>query len=295
MIDPDAALAACRFLHDASLMLLWGTSAYLCLMVPKALADKVWHMFAGASVVTALVAVLATLISLPLAVASIGDGWSDAIDGGTLHAVLFETTVGRAWQAQAAAALILLIALLLPGRWRYQGIALGSGLGLAALVLTGHASMYEGGLRIAHRANDILHVLAGGGWLGALVPLIPILRLLSQSEYRVEALLALRRFSTAGHIAVVLVIVSGIVNTMLVLKHLPTDWSSSYQALLGLKIALVASMSLLAIVNRYVLVPRIGHDQARALNAIRLGSIAEIVLGIAVIALVAVFGMLEPV
>ncbi|WP_286203070.1 copper homeostasis membrane protein CopD [Rhizobium lusitanum] len=276
-------------------MLLWGTSAYLCLMVPKALADKVWHMFAGASVVTALVAVLATLISLPLAVASIGDGWSDAIDGGTLHAVLFETTVGRAWQAQAAAALILLIALLLPGRWRYQGIALGSGLGLAALVLTGHASMYEGGLRIAHRANDILHVLAGGGWLGALVPLIPILRLLSQSEYRVEALLALRRFSTAGHIAVVLVIVSGIVNTMLVLKHLPTDWSSSYQALLGLKIALVASMSLLAIVNRYVLVPRIGHDQARALNAIRLGSIAEIVLGIAVIALVAVFGMLEPV
>lgn len=295
MIDPDTALAVCRSLHDASLMLLWGTSAYLCLMVPKALADRVWHMFAGVSVVTALIAVLATLISLPLAAASIGDGWSDAIDCGTLHAVLFETTVGQAWQAQAAAALILLIALLLSGRWRHQGIALGSGLGLAALVLTGHASMHEGWLKTAHRANDILHVLAGGGWLGALVPLIPILRLLSQLGYRVEALLALRRFSTAGHIAVALVIVSGIANTMLVLKHLPTDWSSSYQALLGLKIALVASMSLLAIVNRYVLVPRIGHDQERAPNTIRLGSIAEIVLGIAVIALVAVFGMLEPV
>ncbi|HEY0123126.1 MAG TPA: copper homeostasis membrane protein CopD [Rhizobium sp.] len=295
MIEPDTALAACRFLHDASLMLLWGGSAYLCLMVPKPLADKVWRMLAGASVVTASIAGLTTVMSLPLAAASIGNGWSDAIDAGTLQAVLFETTVGQAWLAQAAAALILLPALPLPGHWRHRGIALGSGLGLAALALTGHASMHEGWLKMAHRANDILHVLAGGGWLGALLPLIPILRLLSQPEYRVEALLALRRFSTAGHIAVALVIASGIVNTILVLKHLPTDWSSPYQVLLGLKIALVAGMSLLAIVNRYVLVPRIGHDQARALNAIRLGSIAEILLGIAIIALVAVFGMLEPV
>ncbi|WP_080761194.1 copper homeostasis membrane protein CopD [Rhizobium rhizogenes] len=295
MIDPDTALAVCRFLHDASLMLLWGTSAYLCLMVPKALADRVWHMFISVSVAAALVAGLTTVISLPLAAAGIGSGWSDAIDAGTLHAVLFETTVGQAWLAQAVAALILLLALPLPGDWRHRGIALGSGFGLAALVLTGHASMHEGWLRMAHSANDMLHVLAGGGWLGALVPLIPILRLLSRPEYRVEALLALRRFSTTGHIAVALVIASGIVNTMLVLKHLPTDWSSPYQALLGLKIALVAGMSLLAIVNRYVLVPRIGHDQARALNTIRLGSIAEIVLGVAVIALVAVFGVLEPV
>jgi putative copper resistance protein D len=296
LIDPDTALAVCRFLHDASLMLLWGTSAYLCLMVPTALADKVWRMFAGASVVvTALIAVLTTLISLPLATASIGDGWNDALNAGTIGAILFETTVGQAWLAQTAAALILVFAFLLPRHWRRPGIALGSGLGLAALVLTGHASMHEGWLRMAHRANDMLHVLAGGGWLGALVPLIPILRLLSQPEYRMEALLALRRFSTAGHVAVALVIASGIVNTMLVLKHLPMDWSSPYQALLGLKIALVASMSLLAIINRYVLVPHIGRDEARALNAIRLGSIAEIVLGIAVIALVAVFGMLEPV
>lgn len=276
-------------------MLLWGTSAYLCLMVPKVLADRIWHMFAGASIVTALIAGLTAFMSLPLAAASIGNGWSDAIDAGTLHAVLFETTVGQAWLAQAAAALILLLALPLPGRWRHHGIALGSGLGLAALVLTGHASMHEGWLKTAHRANDMLHVLAGGGWLGALLPLIPILRLLRLPDYRAEALLALRRFSTAGHIAVAVVIVSGIVNTMLVLKHLPMDWSSPYQALLGLKIALVAGMGLLAIVNRYVLVPRIGHDQERALNTIRLGSIAEIVLGIAVIALVAVFGMLEPV
>jgi putative copper resistance protein D len=295
LIDPNTALEACRFFHDASLMLLWGASAFLCLLVPKALADKVWRMFGTAPFLTALIAGLTTAVSLPLETATIGNGWSDAVNAGTIHDVLFETTVGQAWQAQAAAALILVLAFLPSGYWRRPGVALGSGLGLAALMLTGHASMYEGWLKLAHRANDILHVLAGGGWLGALVPLIPILRLLNAPEYRAEALLALRRFSTVGHGAVALVIASGIVNTMLVLQRLPTDWSSSYEALLAVKIALVAGMSLLAIVNRYVLVPRIGRDRARALNAIRLGSIAEIVLGIVVIALVAVFGVLEPV
>jgi len=295
LIDPNTALEACRFFHDASLMLLWGASAFLWLLVPKALADKVWRMFGTAPFLTALIAGLTTLISLLLETATVGNGWSDAFNAGTIHDVLFETTVGQAWQAQAAAALILVLAFLPSRHWRGQGVALGSGLGLAALTLTGHASMHEGWLRLAHRANDILHVLTGGGWLGALVPLIPILRLLNTPQSRAEALLALRRFSTAGHSAVALVIASGIINTMLVLQRLPTDWSSPYQALLAIKIALVAGMSLLAIFNRYVLVPRIRRDRVRALNAIRLGSIAEIVLGIVVIALVAVFGVLEPV
>ncbi|AYG57464.1 copper resistance protein CopD [Rhizobium jaguaris] len=295
MIDPNTALEASRFFHDASLMLLWGASAFLCLLVPKALADRVWRMFGAAPFLIALIAGLATIAALPLEAATIGNGWSDALNAGTIHDVLFETTVGQAWQAQAAAALILLLAFLLRRDWRHPGVALGSGLGLAALTLTGHASMHEGWLKLAHRSNDVLHVLTGGGWLGALVPLIPILRLLNTPDCRAEALLALRRFSTAGHGAVALVIASGIVNTMLVLRRLPTDWASSYQALLAIKIALVACMSLLAIVNRYIFVPRIRHDRARALSAIRLGAIAEILLGIAVIALVAVLGVLEPV
>lgn len=276
-------------------MLLWGGSAFLCLLVPGALADRLWRMFGNASVVTAWTAGLSTLTSLPLAVAAIGNGWSDAVNTDTIRAVLFDTTVGRAWLAQAAAALILLAALPLPQRRRRPGVMLGSGLGLAALALTGHASMHDGALALAHRGNDVLHVLAGGSWLGGLVPLVAILRLLNQPEYRAEAELALRRFSTAGHVAVALVILSGIVNTMLVLKRLPTDWSSPYQALLALKIMLVMGMSVLAIVNRYVFVPRIAKDRARALTAIRLGSIAEITLGIAAFALVATFGMLEPV
>ncbi|MFK0166728.1 copper homeostasis membrane protein CopD [Rhizobium sp. NPDC090279] len=294
-MDTTTALQLCRFLHDASLMLLWGACAYLALFVPKALADSVWRMSARPFFIAAVIAALTALAALPIMTANIGNGWSDALDAGMVHDVLFETTVGVAWQAQAFAAMVMVGAFLLPEGKRRYGLALGAGLGLASLSLTGHASMLEGWMRQAHRANDILHVLTGGGWLGALLPLIPILRLLGRPECRAEARIALRRFSNAGHVAVALVILSGIVNTLLILKRLPTDWSSPYQMLLAIKIALVAIMAVLAIVNRYVFVPWIGRKPERALLALRLGSIAEIVIGIVVIGLVAVFGMLEPV
>ncbi len=294
-MDPTLALELCRFSHGASLMLLWGACAYLCFLVPSALADIVWRMSAGPFFLITVIAALTTLISLPAATAIIGSGWNDGLDIGTIRDVLIDTSVGRAWQAQAVAAALMISAFLLPESRRRLGLALASGLGLAALSLTGHASMLEGWLRQAHRANDIFHVLTGGAWLGALVPLILILKLLGRPECRADALLALRRFSTAGHWAVALVILSGVVNTMLILKQLPTDWSSPYQRLLAIKIALVAGMALLAIVNRYLFVPWMSRNPGRALQALRLGSIAEIVIGVAVIGLVAVFGMMEPV
>lgn len=294
-MDPTTALQLCRFLHDASLVLLWGASAYLCLLVPKTLADAVWRLSARMFVAATAITAVTVLAALPITMANLGNGWGDALDAGLIHDVLFETTVGLAWQAQAVAAAVMAGAFLLPESWRRRGLALGSGLGLAFLSLTGHASMLEGWLRQVHRANDVLHVLTAGGWLGALVPLIPILRLLDRADCRAEALLALRRFSSAGHVAVALVIISGVVNVMLILKRLPTDWSSPYQKLLAIKIALVAVMAVVAIVNRYVFVPWSGRNHSRALQALRLGSIAEIVIGIVVIGLVAVFGMMEPV
>ncbi|MFS8048544.1 copper homeostasis membrane protein CopD [Rhizobium sp. BR 314] len=294
-MNPTVVLELCRFFHGASLMLLWGACAYLCLLVPSTLADTVWRLLARPFFLIAVIAALTTLISLPAATALIGSGWSDGLDIGIVRDVLLDTTVGQAWRAQAIAAVLMLSAFLLPENRRRLGLACASGFGLAALSLTGHASMLEGWLRQVHRGNDVFHVLMGGGWLGALVPLISILRLLGRPECKADSQRALRRFSTVGHWAVALVILSGIANTMLILKRLPTDWSSPYQRLLAVKIALVAGMALLAIVNRYVFVPWIGRNPRRALRALRLGSIAEIVIGVAVIGLVAVFGMMEPV
>ena len=154
--------------------------------------------------------------------------------------------------------------------------------------------MQQGWLGVGHRVNDAVHVLCGGAWLGALVPFFVILRNLGASEDRREAGLALMRFSTAGHVIVVLVVASGVINIMLTLGRWPTDWSSPYQVMLASKIAVVALMVALATVNRYAFVPWLARNRLGGLRAIKLGTVTEIVLGLAVLALVSVFGILDP-
>ena len=65
-MGPDAALAACRFLHDASAMLLWGASAYLWALVPSNLAKDVRRRLRPLGVVTIAVTVATTAASLPI-------------------------------------------------------------------------------------------------------------------------------------------------------------------------------------------------------------------------------------
>jgi putative copper resistance protein D len=118
--------------------------------------------------------------------------------------------------------------------------------------------------------------------------LLPILKTLNDPERRVDATTALMRFSTTGHVAVALVIASGVINTILILGRFPADWSSPYQVMLASKIILVGIMVVLAMVNRYAFLTW------GAVRALRLGMVAEIGLGLCVVGLVSVFGMLEP-
>ncbi len=294
MIDPEAALAACRFVHDAACMLLWGASSYLAALVPRDLARDVGLRLRPFRIGAAAVAVLTTAAMLPIDVAGVGNGWGDAVDPATFNAVLLETSVGYAWLVQAMAALLLILAFAAPVRLQPGVTAGAAGLLLATLALGGHAAMHEGWLGVAHRLNDALHVLAGGSWLGALIPLLLVLRRLDSAEWRDEAIIALHRFSTAGHGAVALVIATGVANTFLVLGRWPIDPASPYQLLLAAKVALVATMTILAVANRYAVVPRMASDRVAAGRFLRLATVAEIGLGCGVIALVSLFGLLEP-
>lgn len=293
-MSPEAALSTCRFLHDASAMLLWGATAYLAMLVPKNLADDIAGRLSPFLFVTAIVAAVTTAAALPLETATIGSGWEDALDWTTLNAALFETSIGHAWQLQAVAALLVIAALLFPRHIRPRAMAFASALVLVSLALTGHAVMHTGWIGAAHRASDAVHVLSAGAWLGALLPLLIVLPMLDRPEGRNDADIALDRFSSAGHIAVALVIASGILNTFLILGHWPTDWSSPYQAMLACKITMTAAMIVIALFNRYALVPQILNRPQRTLRSIRLGVMAEIALGLFAIGLVSVFGMLEP-
>lgn len=295
MTTIEAAAALCRFLRDTAALLLWGAAAYLVVLVPTGLQGAIGRRLQGFRIGAALAAILATLAILPLDVAGIGEGWADALDPTMLGAVLADTGVGRGWQGQAVAALLLGLSLAVPGRLRWPATAAAAGLVVATLALTGHAAMHEGWAGLVQRCIVAGHGLAAGAWVGALVPLVPVLATLEvPGEPRREAGRALRRFSTAGHAAVALVIVTGALNTQDVLGRWPTDWRSPYQALLSGKIALVLLMTGLAVVNRYVVVPRMARSRPWA-AAVRVAVLVEIGLGAASIACVGVFGLLDPV
>ena len=292
-MTPDVALIVCRFLHDAAAMLVWGGAAYLAALVPRGLADDVARHLTRVGLVAIAVVVATTAAILPIEAARLGDGWADAFNVDVVRGFLVDTAGGGAWGSQAAAAVLLAVALLLPVGVRRVGIATAAGAALVTLALTGHAVMHDDADGLAQRLNDAAHVLAAGAWFGALVPLVAILRRLRESTFAVDAAKALRRFSLAGHIAVALAIATGAANTLFIVGHPPADWSSPYQVLLSAKIAVVAVMVGLALANRYTVMPLLGAD-AEAVTALRRGTIAEIGLGLAAIALVAAFGTLDP-
>ncbi len=293
-VSPETALAACRFAHDAAAMLLWGAFAYLAALVPRDLAARAGARLRAFRVAAVVLAVATAAAALPLEAAGIGDGWVDALDAATLRAVLADTSVGHAWQAQGMAAVLLALSLAAPARAGLAATAAPSGLLLATLALTGHAAMHEGWLGVVHRLCDLAHVLSAGAWLGSLVPLLFVLRAVADPACRADAGIALRRFSTAGHVAVALALATGALNTALVLGRPPVDPASPYQALLAAKIALVLTMALLAVLNRYVVVPRMPRDRGQAVRALRAATVTEVGLGLAAVACVSIFGLLEP-
>jgi copper resistance protein D len=293
-MSPDAALTVCRFFHDASTMLLFGASACIAALVPPNLARDIVHRLRFLGIIAAAVAVATTLALLPLETAFVGEGWRDALNPSAISDLVSGTSVGWAWQAQAVAALALVGSVALWRRGRWLATTASSGLLLAGVSLTGHAVIQQNWLGVAHRISDAVHVLCAGAWLGALVPLLAVFRALDDPEHRREAEATLSRFSTAGHVIVTLIVASGVVNTVLVLGRWPTDWSSPYQTMLAVKLALVSAMVAFAMVNRYAFVPWIARQPSSSLLALRLGTIAEISLGIGVVVLVSVFGMFDP-
>ncbi|MGO4196143.1 copper homeostasis membrane protein CopD [Rhizobium sp. YAF28] len=292
-MTPDTANIACRFVFDGAVLFLWGSAAYLWLLVPEGLSGCIWAKLRAVRVAAVALAVIATVVVLPVRCAMLGNGWADGLDGDVMTSVLTGTSVGTAWAWQAVFAALLLTVTLLPLRQKVAVTAVVSALLLCGLSLTGHAAMNDGWLRVLHRANDMVHVLSGCAWVGALIPVALVLSRLGDSTIGADALTALIRFSTAGHVAVALVILSGAANSLLIIGGLPLDWSVPYQRLLSLKIALALLMMLIAVVNRYGLVPRMGRSHLAG-KALAVGTVGELVIAACVVALVAWFGTLEP-
>ena len=92
-----------------------------------------------------------------------------------------------------------------------------------------------------------------------------------------------------------LVLLTRAINGWLVLGRWPLDLARSYGLLLDLKILAVLAMVILALINRYHFGPRLrGADSFAARRGLLRGTLIEVGLALAALALVAGFATMDP-
>jgi copper resistance protein D len=250
--------------------------------------------------VGAIVALLSALSLMLGVTANMAGSASAALDPDTISTVLFNTSFGRVWCWRLLFAVLLIGACLAPlARRRMPAILVLSLLLLVSLGWVGHAVEGQGVARLVHQINQMVHLLAAGLWLGGLVPLIWLLgraRSPSGAAWISVARDVVPRFSHMGYVAVALLAATGAINTLLLVGSVEALAGTPYGRLLSLKILLFLVMVVLALINRFRLLPRLRREPqpSAPLAALARSVLFEQALGFAVLAVVSVLGTWPP-
>lgn len=283
---------ACRWLHFAAVMLLAGSAFYSALLSPKRFKAHLAQRLHPLMLTSSVVALLSALALLAAQTGLMSGDWRNISDPDTWRAVL-GTGFGEAWQWQIILPLVACAAFLRRGVWR-QPLLLTLGLAqLIGLAFVGHAAMLDGWPGALQRANHALHLISSAFWVGGLLPLLLLMADARNIALRSDAIRAMMRFSRYGHLAVALVILTGIINALMILGW-PLVSFGLYSQLLLIKILLVGLMVAIALLNRYWLVPRFRRAGQRAQQGFIRMTQAELLLSTLVLMLVSIFATLAP-
>ncbi|MDE3193753.1 MAG: copper resistance protein CopC/CopD [Chloroflexota bacterium] len=202
---------------------------------------------------------------------------------------LFQSSLGAALFARTLAALVLMAAALLQLRpqWSRPSAPAAGAAALVAMaidVLNSHASAQSPAL-----LNDLaqwLHIAAVGLWIGGLMALVVVL-LRTPPEVRSDAS---RRLSTLAGIGLVVVAATGVFRAVVEIPSWTDLVTTTFGALVLVKVALLAILAALGAVNRWRNIPRLPG----ALDALRRVSSTEIVVGVATVAVAAALVNVAP-
>ncbi|MBV9331323.1 MAG: CopD family protein [Alphaproteobacteria bacterium] len=279
------ALAAARSAHLACLMVVFGAESMTAL----------WRARLGAHdglprrliVLLSLGALASAGLVLLLTSASL----TASADAAALATVLTKTLFGRAMCLRLVLLALLAAASVLPARPLVR--VLISGAALAAIALSSHAAAAGAAAYLPLRAaNDGVHLIAAGFWVGGLAVLARMVLDRTASD---ESLVpAVRLFSGTGLLAVAVLVVAGTINAVLILFAGGGRWSPAYLSVLAAKLVLPAVMISLALANRFGLLPGLKRGEKEVREQLSLSVVAELVAGIAVIAVVGFLGLLSP-
>ncbi len=201
--------------------------------------------------------------------------------------ILFDTSFGRVLALQAAciAGALALAALIRQPNSPATGLA-----GLVTLLEAGHGHGFAMG-EATLLVSQGLHLLASGAWLGALVPLVTVVR----KAPLPAAALAARRFAAPGAIAVGVLAVTAFYQGLVLGGGLQGLTGTAYGAVLLAKAALFAFMLAIAAINRWRLSPALaGGDGGPARGALAASIAVETSLGLLVVLAASALSQLEP-
>ena len=175
---------------------------------------------------------------------------------------------------------------------------------IATLVWTGHAGATEGWTGTVNRLSDIIHMMAAAVWIGGIAAFSWILCRPSPalSGLHLSAThRALDRFSQVGTFAVGLIVATGIINCLAVVgfPHFTQLPLTTYGQLLIIKLLLFVAMLALAALNRWRLTPALSaairdNNTEKAVKSLRRSLLGEGSAALAILALVAWLGTLDP-
>jgi putative copper resistance protein D len=286
-------LVICRFVHFAAMMLLFGALAVRSVLTFDRSTLSIDGWFWTLLRITALAAALTAILWLLLVSVEFTDTWATVVDPSIIKSVLVDTNFGHLWRWRLLSAVLLACTVWTNWRGR-QGLGLAlAALCLGSLGLTGHAAGDESSLGVLHRYNNVVHLLASGAWVGGLVP-VALLFWIQSAGVEVDIIEALRRFSIVGQIAVVVVLLTGVGNTLFIVSWVPEAYFSPYGRVLAAKVCLVGTMIGLALFNRYMLLSRVQDGSEVALGRMKRNVVLEISIGAAVIGAASVLGTLIP-
>jgi len=274
-MDPSAIQAGARGLYYAATMLLFGDLAFSLLIRAKLPiippTRNRWMRWSALALAGA-----AALAWLTTAVV----GMAGTFDQQAVTATVTLTLFGQLFLVRMLA-LVALVPVLRRGAMPAVLLALTA---LALPAATSHAAAASpAGFTVLGASLDAVHLATAGFWIGGLAVLLGLHR-----RKEPNFLLALSLFSEWAMIAVLLLVMTGLINAASILLGDKGAASPVYLAVLSVKLVLVAGMLVLAAMNRFRLMPQ-NRDQTIARNAAM-----ELSAGIIVVLLAGALGQLQP-
>ena len=260
-------------------------------------------------------------ISLPLVFLS-GAAWlgfnainmsglppSLALRGDILRIVLTDTHFGHLWEIRAmlfgAAFIASIAALIVPNASRLRSPLIWTSLLLSgtvagSLAWAGHG--LTGEPMRWHLLADVIHVLITGFWPVGLLPLVLVMGKLERAKHWTSIARIVRRFSIMSLTSVTLLMITGLVNSWILVGSISAFVSSAYGWVLLAKVVLFFAMIGLGAVNLIHLRPRLSIDLSEgtgqpglaATSRLRFNVMIELAICVAIFLLVGLLGLLPP-